>query len=68
VIYLALASLTFNILPFNGKTPKLSLPTTSIPAMANDFAESPSVINNVHYSAFLPPASIIKILRINFII
>lgn len=52
------ASLTFNNLPFNGNTPYLSLPTISIPAIANDLAESPSVSMSVHYSACLVPASL----------
>lgn len=51
-----LASLTFKNLPLKGNTPNLSLPTTSIPANANDLAESPSVKIIVHYSAFLVPA------------
>ena len=52
------ASLTFKILPLNGNTPYLSLPTTSIPDIANDFAESPSVIIRMQFSAFLVPASL----------
>ncbi len=47
-IYLAWASLTFNNLPFKGKTPYLSLPTISIPEIAKFLAESPSVSIKVH--------------------
>lgn len=47
IIYIV-ASLTFNNLPLKGNTPNLSLPTISIPAIANDFAESPSVKIKVH--------------------
>jgi hypothetical protein len=53
---LLFASLTFRNLPLNGKTPYLSLPTTSIPASARDLAESPSVKIIVQSSAFLVPA------------
>lgn len=56
IIYFVEASLTFNSLPLNGKTPHLSRPTTSNPAIAKLFAESPSVIIKVHYSADLVPA------------
>ena len=52
------ASLTFKNLPLKGKTPYLSLPTTSIPARAKLLAESPSVNIIVHYDEFLPPASL----------
>jgi hypothetical protein len=53
---LLLASLTFKNLPLKGNTPNVSLPTTSIPARAKVFAESPSVRIIVHCSAFLVPA------------
>jgi hypothetical protein len=56
MIYLLGASRTFKNFPLRGKTPKWSLPTTSIPAKAKDFAESPSVKIIVHYSACLVPA------------
>lgn len=56
IIYID-ASLTFNNLPLKGNTPNLSLPTISIPAIAKDLAESPSVNINVHKSAFFVPAS-----------
>ena len=52
------ASLTFKSFPFNGNTPYLSLPTISIPAMARDLAESPSVKIKVQYSEFFVPASL----------
>lgn len=58
IIYFADASRTFSNLPLNGNIPYLSLPTTSIPDMANDLAESPSVKINVHNSEFLLPASL----------
>ena len=58
IIYLFEASLTFKGLPFRGKTPNLSLPTISIPAIAKALAESPSVIINVHSEEFLDPASL----------
>ena len=48
-------SRTFSILPFNGKTPNLSRPTTSIPLIANALAESPSVKINVQLSALRVP-------------
>ena len=43
VICFVEASLTFKNLPLRGNTPNLSLPITSMPANANDLAESPSV-------------------------
>lgn len=58
IIYLTDASLTFNSLPFKGNTPYLSLPTISIPAIANALAESPSVNINVQNSEFFFPASL----------
>ena len=58
VIYLTGASLTFKNLPLNGKTPNVSLPTTSIPARAKLLAESPSVSIIVHLSAVREPASL----------
>lgn len=58
IIYFMLASLTFNSLPLSGNTPYRSLPTTSIPDIANALAESPSVRIRVHYSEFRFPASL----------
>lgn len=58
IIEAIVASLTFNNLPLKGKTPNLSLPTISIPAIANDLAESPSVSISVQRSAYLVPASL----------
>jgi hypothetical protein len=43
-------------LPLSGKTPYKSRPTTSIPAMARDFAESPSVNISVQSTPRLVPA------------
>lgn len=51
------ASLTFNSLPRNGKTPYLSRPTTLNPAIASALAESPSVTISVHCLEFFVPAS-----------
>jgi hypothetical protein len=48
---------TFKSLPFKGKTPYLSLPITSIPSIAKDLAESPSVNIRVQEVAFRVPAS-----------
>jgi hypothetical protein len=45
-------------LPFKGKQPNLFLPTTSIPAIAKDLAESPSVRIKVQCSENFVPASI----------
>lgn len=56
MICLLLASRTFKNLPLRGKTPYLSLPTTSMPASAKLLAESPSVKMIVHCSAFRVPA------------
>mmetsp|Transcript_1785 Transcript_1785/g.3892 ORF Transcript_1785/g.3892 Transcript_1785/m.3892 type:complete len:207 (+) Transcript_1785:26-646(+) len=58
VTCLKLASLTFKTFPFNGKTPKLSRPTTESPATAKALAESPSVKMSVHSLEFLPPAQL----------
>mmetsp|Transcript_84091 Transcript_84091/g.265457 ORF Transcript_84091/g.265457 Transcript_84091/m.265457 type:complete len:267 (-) Transcript_84091:718-1518(-) len=58
VTCLKLASLTFKTLPFSGKTPYLSRPTTLSPATARDLAESPSVRIKVQSAEFLPPASL----------
>lgn len=58
MICAALASRTFNSFPRSGKTPYRSRPTISIPAIASDFAESPSVKMRVQCSAFFVPASL----------
>jgi hypothetical protein len=56
--YFIVQSLTFKNLPFKGNTPNLSLPTTWIPLIASDLAESPSVKIKVQYSDSLVPASL----------
>ena len=47
-IFLALASRTLSNFPLRGNTPYKSLPTSLNPAIAIDFAESPSVRIRVH--------------------
>ena len=58
LICFTFASRTLRTLPFRGNTPYLSLPTSDNPAIAIDFAESPSVRIRVHWSDFFVPAQL----------